>query len=505
MSLGGKELFSVITGSDQEAARSHTEPRPLSPARGPGAKKPQEPKTEEDPFDFSKTAEKVSEAIPRRYDDEDSLSPTIYVVPRDLAEGRKDAYEPAVVCIGPLFHQTERNKKPYRKLERYKWCCVRRLIVNAETGPGRRGAWIPDVHTPLLRKCLDTMRDLEPRIRDLYDSMDDMGGGEKLALMMLLDGCFLLHRLLKLARRSTDDDDDDDWTQVFGRCGVWGLVTRDLLLLKNQIPFVVLRALFKHLKSRAGERDDVLIEGGLRLFASLRPGPTGSSSSITCRDVHHLLHLLYLSIDISPAPKPGPQDELQWWVPCATELVEAGVSFRAKQQQGTATLSFLDVSFRGGFRRGVLEIPPLELYDYSEPLFRNLIAFEQTYPHTPGHVTAYAIFMDCLIKTQEDMRLLHQSGVLVSHMNGDMDVATRFFSRVCAQAHISSGQSYLAGVMGAVVRYQSRHWPRWRTALVRNYFSNPWVTTAFLVGSVILVATLLQTFFAVYGYFKPPA
>jgi hypothetical protein len=92
---------------------------------------------------------------------------------------------------------------------------------------------------------------------------------------------------------------------------------------------------------------------------------------------------------------------------CAKELEEAGVRFRARVKAKT----FLDVSFHGG---GVLEIPPLQLYDSSEALFRNLIAFEQTYLDTPGHVTSYAIFMDCLIKTPEDMipagtQLLQQS------------------------------------------------------------------------------------------------
>ena len=57
------------------------------------------------------------------------------------------------------------------------------------------------------------------------------------------------------------------------------------------------------------------------------------------------------------------------------------------------------------FNAGVLEIPVLHLYDNSEHLLRNLIAFEQTYPLTQGNITAYAIFMDCLVASLEDMRL----------------------------------------------------------------------------------------------------
>ena len=77
---------------------------------------------------------------------------------------------------------------------------------------------------------------------------------------------------------------------------------------------------------------------------------------------------------------------------------EAGIKFQTRK----GASSFLDVRFSAG---GVLEIPMLQLYDNSEHLLRNLIAFEQTYPLTQGNITAYAIFMDCLVASLEDMRL----------------------------------------------------------------------------------------------------
>ncbi|KAI4966148.1 hypothetical protein ZWY2020_042181 [Hordeum vulgare] len=337
----------------------------------------------------------------------------------------------------------------------------------------------------------------------------------------LRDGCFVLHRLLKYARIAKRaeqggnddgdeaDDNDDDWTLVFGQCWVWGFVTYDLLLLENQIPFFVLQALFELLKSHRDDPDDALITGALQLFRSLHPQNL-HTAPIACRDVHHLLHLFYLSISFpAPTATPGdlrastrrehvlPRSELSLWVPCAKELEEAGVLLRARKR---GAVSFLDVRFHGG----ALEIPPLQLYDYSESMFRNLIAFEQTYPATPGHITAYASFMACLITTHEDMRLLHQSGILINHMSsGDRD-ATRFFSSISAQAHTSVDLNYLAGVMEEVVKYQAGRWPRWRASLTRNYFSNPWVTTSVVAAVFLLCLTVVQTFFAAYAYFKPP-
>ena len=74
---------------------------------------------------------------------------------------------------------------------------------------------------------------------------------------------------------------------------------------------------------------------------------------------------------------------------------EAGIKFQTRK----GASSFLDVRFNAG----VLEIPVLHLYDNSEHLLRNLIAFK--YPLTQGNITAYAIFMDCLVASLEDMRL----------------------------------------------------------------------------------------------------
>ncbi|CAL4992615.1 unnamed protein product [Urochloa decumbens] len=380
--------------------------------------------------------------LPKYGGSESEQPPTIYKVPAEMKFGNVEAFHPAVVEIGPFVRERTQydNRRNYKLLEDYKWCCVRRLI-------SRHHLLQEPARTPaLLRRCLDAMKMAEPRIRASYPRNLQPPYGllrQDLLRSMLLDGCFVLHRLLKYARReaaaaaatssgaappaagggtSGDDEEDDDWTQVFGRCWVWGFVTCDLLMLENQIPFFIIQKLF--------------------------------------------------------------------------EQEVAGVRFRARK--GAA--SFLDVRFHGG----ILEIPALQLYDYSESLLRNLIAFEQTYPFTPGHFTAYAIFMDCLVTSPEDMRLLHHSGVLVNQMNGGERDAVGFFGRLCHEAHLASDRNYLSSVIGDINRYQMAMWPRWRTALVRSYFSNPWAAISLAAAVFLLALTVLQSFFAAYAYFKPP-
>ncbi|KAM0871096.1 hypothetical protein ACQ4PT_039599 [Festuca glaucescens] len=445
--------------------------------------------------------------------------PTIYMVPQELKLNSSynpgGEYEPVVVCIGNTYTKIytlppgSHYRQSLLKLESYKWCCAQQLI--------RRHSRLlePAKTLVLLHGCFRSMKRLVPKIRASYSqgTLKTLGAfpDDEVAEMMLLDGCFILHRLLKYASRAAMEadggsydqlDDDEDWTQVYGRCGLWQLVTRDLLLLENQIPFFVVRELFQQLKNE-DEAEELLVTGALRLFRSLRPQMM-HRSPIACDDVHHLLHLFYLSVGLPPGDHQqqlslGQRDELlselPQWIPGAKELEEAGVRFR-KRKNAT---SFLDVRFA----RGVLEIPQLELNDSSESLLRNLIAFEQTYPNTTRDISTYAVFMDCLVTSEEDMRILDLHGILVNHLNSRR-VAWRFFSAITGQVHWSTEENYLVGLMGAVDRYRNRRRHKWRAALVRNYFSNPWVTMSVLAALLLLVMAVLQTFFTVYAYFKPP-
>ena len=356
-----------------------------------------QPPEEQQPTAFTKMVEeKVTAAVaapPAR-------PPTICEVPEDLAEGNEGAYIPKVVCIGPLF-DSKRGTAAMLRLERYKWRCVRRLVTaavaagrchrggggGADGGDGApeysagQDAWSAEQHAPLLRQCFYTMMRLVPRIRASYyhstsgsgsivsSSSEDGGinvnnvGDEQLALTMLLDGCFVLRFRLKYAPaggHQDDGGDDDDRAVRFGRFWVYGTVKRDLLLLSNQVPFFVVRRLFKLLIRRGSERDDVLVQCRLNLFGSLHPRAL-HSSPVSPRDVHHLLHLFYLSIDLPPAAGAAahhsfsssaaepPSELLTWWVPCTKELEDSGVKLRPRRDPAAG--SFLDVRFRGGALR----------------------------------------------------------------------------------------------------------------------------------------------------------
>jgi hypothetical protein len=267
-------------------------------------------------------------------------------------------------------------------------------------------------------------------------------------------------------------------------------VKYDLLLLENQIPFFVIVALHELLRMepRGPVQPQKLISGWLQLFSALYPLTPPGSFTVSVDQVHHLLHLVYLSIipqNLPAANRPVPlQESVHNVLPSAKELMESGVKFRKK----TNAQSFLDITFTGG----VLEIPELRIYNYSNSLFRNLIAFEQCYPGTRSHVTAYAAFMDFLVRTVDDARLLHLKGILVN----------RFFSQISSGAHYTADRNYLGSLIQDVVAYYGKRRNRWRAALERNYCTNPWVIISVVAACVLLLLAVTNTVVALLNRLK---
>ncbi|XP_016647181.1 PREDICTED: UPF0481 protein At3g47200-like [Prunus mume] len=84
----------------------------------------------------------------------------------------------------------------------------------------------------------------------------------------------------------------------------------------------------------------------------------------------------------------------------ATALSEAGVKFKKDDSAD----NLLNIKFDNG----VLTSPELAVTELTEPLFRNLIAFEQCYDGHSHQITSYAVFMDKLICSVKDIKLLSE-------------------------------------------------------------------------------------------------
>lgn len=447
---------------------------------------------------------------------------TIFRVPENIRRGDSKAYEPLVVSIGPYHYQLAQRGTRVA-MQDHKWQCVRCLLSRHKS---------QEQATQLLDRCLLQLKALDCEVRSCY-SKNLHFDQRKLASIMLLDGCFIIHVLLKqlenedrpmvavnerrrdegmekqkqkgnrkkeeIVELDIGDQEENIEGPLLGMLWIWNLIVYDLLKIENQIPFFIIQLLFDILKIPADEGID-LANLALQLFSDIHPNKSRAFPVMPRNKIHHLLHLFHSTL-IPSEPRTlalakhvhvtAPPE----WIPCATDLKLAGVKFKKNE----SAQSFLDVSFKNG----LMEIPQLRIYDYTPSLFRNLIAFEQCYPDTKTYITIYAAFMDCIIDTADDVKLLDLKGILVNRLSTDEAVA-HLFNHLCNQIHYASDRNYLSDLFIEVKKYHESKWQRWRAGLIRDYFSNPWAGIAVVAAVVLFLLTIEQSIFSALSYFVPP-
>ncbi|KAK9122715.1 hypothetical protein Sjap_012317 [Stephania japonica] len=177
-----------------------------------------------------------------------------------------------------------------------------------------------------------------------------------------------------------------------------GSLCHDLILLENQIPFIVLEALF----NLSNVCDETLNKHVALFFESILAMEQTPLNRVTkgkhllgmnkVTEAKHLLDLLRNCLFPS-LPRANRGDKSNWeFTKCATNLSQAGVKFE-KNEEDSCRLFNIELSRT---TTGVLQIPPLTLKSVSFVLLLNLIALEQCIGHD-DLVTSYVVFIDSLI------------------------------------------------------------------------------------------------------------
>jgi hypothetical protein len=113
-------------------------------------------------------------------------------------------------------------------------------------------------------------------------------------------------------------------------------------------------------------------------------------------------------------------------IPSVIKLVQAGVTFKV----GDENLSNIT------FKNGVMSIPPRFVWEETEYLLRNLIAFEQCDRSKYFRIISYAKLFDDLINTSQDVEFLKHQQILGLYLS-DED-ASSFFNRLYRYALVSA-------------------------------------------------------------------
>ncbi|KAJ4714817.1 hypothetical protein OWV82_013246 [Melia azedarach] len=428
---------------------------------------------------------------------------SIYKIPQHLREGGDDrVYFPQTVSLGPYHH----GKKRLRKMDRHKWRSLDHVLKRSNQD---------------IKIYLDSIKELEEKARACYEGPINLSSNEFVE-MVVLDGCFVLELFRGAAEGFTGLGYPRN-DPVFSMRGSMHSIQRDMIMLENQLPLFILDRL---LGLQFGDPDQkgLVAKLALRFFDPLTPtdepltkgdrnkletsiGYANTFDPLSDQGGLHCLDVFRNSL-LRSGPQPVPpkiwmkrwshtnrvaDKRRQQLIHCVTELREAGVKFRKRK-----TDRFWDIKFE----HGILSIPRLFIHDGTKSLFLNLIAFEQCHFDCSNDITSYVIFMDNLINSPEDVGYLHYCGIIEHWLGSDAEVAD-LFNRLCEEVVFDINDSYLSRLSEDVNGYYNHKWNAWRATLSHKYFNNPWAIISFVAAVVLLFLTFAQTFYGVYGYYKP--
>ncbi|KAL3745400.1 hypothetical protein ACJRO7_014499 [Eucalyptus globulus] len=390
-----------------------------------------------------------------------SIGCCIYRVPEKLRRANAEAYTPQVISIGP-FHRDKTAIQLMAIKLRYLTDFLRHSKAD-------------------LPACIRIISELEDRIRQCYQENLTQASKE-LVEMILVDSVFVVELFIRSRYLEYRDEDDE----IFSKQWMSTAVFHDLLLLENQVPFFVLEILYD---LTALSTTVTFFKLSYEYFKDVLEGQELASTSFLMTHLVDYVRALQLSsFPRGATSRGGKKFEL---TRSAKELHEAGVEFRL----GMGRSSLLDIDFKDG----ILVMWQVVVHEWTEAWFRNMIAYEQCH-HVGKYITSYAILMDSLIDTPEDIDILISCRILENRLGSNEDVASLFNSLYKKTMREDSSEFLYSNLCQKLNEYSRNPWNqwkaawyRWRVILYRQYFSNPWSAISVVAAAVLLVLTLLQT------------
>ncbi|KAL3532259.1 hypothetical protein ACH5RR_005780 [Cinchona calisaya] len=203
----------------------------------------------------------------------DHLPPVcVFEVPKTLTVQNPEAYTPQLLALGPYHHL----RPELYQMERYKLAAIKEIST-------------PEQIFNFQHLVINKLKEIDPYTRACYNKFLDYDQ-DTLAWIIAIDGCFFLH----VARSFLVQDDSTDRRLLDNT-----IVTRDMMMVENQIPFILLKKIRKSLRVsddiNEGEEDIELISMLLQFCEAQSPVKflTNQISENRYRRPLHLLDLMY--------------------------------------------------------------------------------------------------------------------------------------------------------------------------------------------------------------------
>ncbi|KVI12136.1 Protein of unknown function DUF247, plant [Cynara cardunculus var. scolymus] len=420
---------------------------------------------------------------PQRHRRIDKLPPLL--IKGEKGRRNQEYYEPAVVSLGPYHH----NRPDLAQAEKYKLITLEEFSFSS----GRKIDY-------LYNKVFEVVHDA----RKCYiDGSTDDYNDEEFNRMMLRDACFVLFFIECLSLSNKKVMLNNEYLGALG----FANVVRDIFLLENQIPFVVLEVL---LDLRFDDKGEKVLNG---FFNYLNYGELIPREELKVLEDEYPLHLLelYRSYFISLSrfglsstissrwrkwtKKTDAEEDYNYVkrnrsFASVMELKAKGIFVKCSYDESTNE----DIKFHSRCCYGELELVRRAVSSNSKAIYLNMIAYEMC-PHNPNdfRVSTYIRVMKSLIVHPDDVKELRNSSILLHTLGRDEEVVKMY-----DEIEVPAVNLYMFNQLRrGIEKHCKNKYKTWAAELITVYFSSPWKTVALLVASAILFTTFLQTYFTI--------
>ena len=187
----------------------------------------------------------------------------IFKIPQCLTHNMENSYGylPTIVSIGPYHNGEEQLKWIQGHKEKFQTIFVSKSGVGLDELTAAVGAKIEDIKKSYL---------------DLLATVDEKEEKE-LKTMMVLDGCFLLTLFL------TSEETFKEKNPILNMPWAMATIRRDILLLENQIPLLVLQILLNRTKLEEKNLEKIALRFFSPFFKKVRPTEPRGNNAIPAK------------------------------------------------------------------------------------------------------------------------------------------------------------------------------------------------------------------------------
>ncbi|KAK9120277.1 hypothetical protein Scep_018370 [Stephania cephalantha] len=405
---------------------------------------------------------------------------------------KKEEYEPLIVSIGPYHH----GRSHLASMEVHKRRAVRHFIKRSNKS---------------IEFYLKEMRSVEKEVREAYEHLDEKKWGHyyssssssnQLFLQMIItDGCFILEFMEILSGAPKDYASNDPVFSYYGSIAHYNVVMRDLLLLENQLPYLVL----KKLLVIADRSPELTEENAEAILSQMMMFPRDAGPGAHMLDTYMRgMFKGYKRGTTTTNNNNGSsssQAVLQVVIPpTATQLSKAGITFKRAR-------SFDEISFNKQTR--TLYLPQLNIDDYTISTLMNLKMFELR-GTADRHFNSYISMMRALMKSASDVRVLMSEGIVVNLLRREDEEVLKLVKQLAEDTVVDEmcpsfvAQHHMCDFYKESMRQWENELRRqmleWLSNLHQTYFRTPWSTISLLAAAVLLLLTVIQALYSIKSY-----